>query len=185
MKNCNLENIELRSEKIRSIIGNIPASLLRYEVVIVLIILLFLFILLFFIPYNESYSVKLELSNENQKLNQVTDSKGLNHIDYTDNISNKLKFKAYVEKDIAKKIVIGQKVDVNASNFWCKINFEAIVSRTYPLSEGDLFKIEIESNNFMIFHEHFFYNSDFEGTVILSSQSLYRYFLLSRKLKKH
>lgn len=183
MKNYSLENIELRSEKIRSIVGNIPASLLRYEVIIVSIILLFLIILLFFIPYNESYSVKLELSNENQKLNQVTDSSGLIHIDYTGNTSNKLKFNAYVKKDIAKKIVIGYKVDVNASNFCYKINFEGIISRTYSL--GDIFRIEIECNNIMMLHEYYFNNSDLEGTIILYNQSLYKYFLLSGKLKKH
>lgn len=52
------DKIELRSEKVRNIIGEVPPSLVRYGTVIVMLILLALFLAAYFIPYPETMTVK-------------------------------------------------------------------------------------------------------------------------------
>lgn len=50
------KNFELRSEKVRSIVGQIPSSLVRYGITIIGIVLLFLFAIAYFLPYKQVYS---------------------------------------------------------------------------------------------------------------------------------
>ena len=44
------KNFELRSEKVRSIVGQIPSSLVRYGITIIGIVLLFLLVIAYFLP---------------------------------------------------------------------------------------------------------------------------------------
>ena len=55
------KNIELRSEKVRSIIGQVPSVLLRYGMALIGIILLLLVGIAAFIPYQESLPISAEL----------------------------------------------------------------------------------------------------------------------------
>ena len=50
------QEFELRSEKVRSIVGQIPSSLVRYGITIIGIILIFLFVVVYFLPYKHIYS---------------------------------------------------------------------------------------------------------------------------------
>ena len=50
------KNFELRSEKVRSIVGQIPSSLVRYGITIIGIVLLSLFVIAYFLPYKQVYS---------------------------------------------------------------------------------------------------------------------------------
>lgn len=50
------QEFELRSEKVRSIIGQIPSSLVRYGITIIGIILICLFVVVYFLPYKHIYS---------------------------------------------------------------------------------------------------------------------------------
>ena len=47
---------ELRSEKVRSIVGQIPPALVRYGTIIIFAVLLVLFGIAFFMPYKQVYS---------------------------------------------------------------------------------------------------------------------------------
>lgn len=47
---------ELRSEKVRSIVGQIPSSLVRYGIAIIGIVLVVLFVVAYFLPYKKVYS---------------------------------------------------------------------------------------------------------------------------------
>ena len=49
-------NFELRSEKVRSIVGEIPSSLVRYGITAIGVVLLFLFAVAYFLPYKQVYS---------------------------------------------------------------------------------------------------------------------------------
>lgn len=49
-------NYELRSEKVRSIVGQIPPALVRYGTIILFAVLLALFGIAYFVPYNQVYS---------------------------------------------------------------------------------------------------------------------------------
>jgi hypothetical protein len=50
------QEFELRSEKVRSIVGQIPSSLVRYGITIIGIILICLFVVVYFLPYKHIYS---------------------------------------------------------------------------------------------------------------------------------
>ena len=52
-------NFELRSEKVRSIVGQIPSSLIRYGITAIGMVLLCLFAVAYFLPYKQVYSVRL------------------------------------------------------------------------------------------------------------------------------
>lgn len=49
-------NFELRSEKVRSIVGQIPSSLIRYGITAIGVVLVSLFVIAYFLPYKQVYS---------------------------------------------------------------------------------------------------------------------------------
>lgn len=49
-------SFELRSEKVRSIVGQIPSSLVRYGITAIGVVLLCLFVVTYFLPYKQVYS---------------------------------------------------------------------------------------------------------------------------------
>ena len=58
--------IELRSEKVRHIIGEIPSGIVRYGITIITIVLLVLLVGAYFIPYPEIISAKIEMTDGQQ-----------------------------------------------------------------------------------------------------------------------
>ena len=48
-------SFELRSEKVRSIVGQIPSSLVRYGITTIGTVLLCLFAVAYFLPYKQVY----------------------------------------------------------------------------------------------------------------------------------
>ena len=58
--------IELRSEKIRHIIGEIPSGIVRYGITIITIVILGLLAGAYFIPYPETISAKVQMTNTRQ-----------------------------------------------------------------------------------------------------------------------
>ena len=58
--------IELRSEKVRHIIGEIPSGIVRYGITIITIVLLVLLVGAYFIPYPETISAKIEMADRRQ-----------------------------------------------------------------------------------------------------------------------
>ena len=58
--------IELRSEKVRHIIGEIPSRIVRYGITIISIVILGLLIGTYFIPYPETISAKVQMTNAHQ-----------------------------------------------------------------------------------------------------------------------
>lgn len=55
-KNKQERNFELRSEKVRSIVGQIPSSLVRYGITAIGVVLLCLLAVAYFLPYKQMYS---------------------------------------------------------------------------------------------------------------------------------
>ena len=49
-------SFELRSEKLRSIVGQIPSSLVRYGITAIGVVLLCLFVVTYYLPYKQVYS---------------------------------------------------------------------------------------------------------------------------------
>lgn len=54
MKNQMSDDIELRSEKVRDLLGEIPPSLVRWGTVIIVVIFLALILVVCFVPYPHS-----------------------------------------------------------------------------------------------------------------------------------
>lgn len=54
MKNKTISEIELRSEKVRNFLGEIPPSLVRWGTVIIVAIFLILLLVVCFVPYPHS-----------------------------------------------------------------------------------------------------------------------------------
>ncbi len=55
--------IELRSEKVRHIIGEIPSGIVRYGITIITIVILGLLVGAYFIPYPETISAKVQMTD--------------------------------------------------------------------------------------------------------------------------
>ncbi|MBR8803422.1 hypothetical protein [Porphyromonas levii] len=49
-------SFELRSEKVRSIVGQIPSTLVRYGITVIGVVLVCLFAVAYFLPYKQVYS---------------------------------------------------------------------------------------------------------------------------------
>ena len=60
------KKIELRSEKVRHIIGEIPSRIVRYGITIITIVILGLLVGAYFIPYPETISARIEMADEHQ-----------------------------------------------------------------------------------------------------------------------
>ena len=60
------DKIELRSEKVRHIIGEIPSRIVRYGITIITIVILGLLTGAYFIPYPETISARIEMADEHQ-----------------------------------------------------------------------------------------------------------------------
>ena len=60
------DKIELRSEKIRHIIGEIPSGIVRYGITIITFVILGLLAGAYFIPYPETISAKVQMTNAYQ-----------------------------------------------------------------------------------------------------------------------
>ena len=60
------DKIELRSEKVRHIIGEIPSKIVRYGITIITIVILGLLAGAYFIPYPETISAKVQMTNAHQ-----------------------------------------------------------------------------------------------------------------------
>ena len=60
------DKIELRSEKVRYIIGEIPSKIVRYGITIITIVILGLLGGAYFIPYPETISAKVQMTNARQ-----------------------------------------------------------------------------------------------------------------------
>jgi hypothetical protein len=57
-------NIELRSEKVRNIVGKIPPALMRYGIAIIGIVLIVIFIISLIIPYRETVDLSIKICSE-------------------------------------------------------------------------------------------------------------------------
>ena len=59
----NIDKIELRNEKVRKIIGDMPSGFIRYGISIITCILITIYIVLYFIPYKNVLNTTKYLLN--------------------------------------------------------------------------------------------------------------------------
>lgn len=79
----NKKDIELRSEKVRNIVGQVPPMLLRIGIAIISLIILLVFALAYFIPYPEYLDVSVDLRSFPSVQTIVAENQGVFMADTT------------------------------------------------------------------------------------------------------
>ncbi len=90
-----MDSIELRSEKVRSIIGKIPPSIIRSGTLVLFVVFTSLLISSYFFPYSETIVVPVQIKEQK--------------ISTTHSLSKSYIAIAFVPIDIQSKIAVGQK----------------------------------------------------------------------------
>lgn len=67
----NNNNIELRSEKVRNVIGQIPSRIIRIGIAVIFIVFMALFAGAYFIKFDRTIDSTAKLSNENNNIHYV------------------------------------------------------------------------------------------------------------------
>ncbi|MDD3788228.1 MAG: hypothetical protein PHO94_05985 [Petrimonas sp.] len=150
-----LEGLELRSEKVRNIIGKIPSALVRYGTVIIGLALLSLLVISAFIPYRETVPVKISV---------VESESGLYG-------------KAIVAKDKLTKIHLGNNVAINDPQLgYLQAKVSRVSSQPFP---GDGFMREVEVSFPPSVSDKIQNGDVMEGRIILSDIPVLTKFLQS------
>lgn len=111
------QDIQLRSEKVRNIIGQVPPILLRYGITIIIVTLIILVGLSALIPYYPTFKVSVLISQNSDRSFEYTSeipqelikySGYFEQISLTDNINSEKFPKYYDIKDIDKKLFINK-----------------------------------------------------------------------------
>ncbi len=117
------KNIELRSEKVRNIIGQVPSVLLRYGTFIIGIVLLLLLMIAYFIPYHEVITITAVIKTTPETVFVKAEQDGLIYIDTIQG------------SDTLKEVIL------------CQLNNERVYYRKIPF-KGKLL-INNENNDFV------------------------------------
>lgn len=125
------ENIELRSEKTRSIIGKIPSSLIRSGITIIALILLSLTMALYYIPYPENIQIKTRI------ISTKTGNKAISYIPYEYITKIKKRMPVQIELEGYPSHMFG-----TLEGYISNINTEALKNEGH-----NLFKITIDIKN--------------------------------------
>ena len=97
-------NIELRSEKVRNIIGQIPSRIVRIGISIIFIVVFLLLAGVYFFRFDRTIDLKAELYSEN----------------------NKIHYTIEVPKDKMKHVLAGQKITISVHD---QVSFNATVQK--------------------------------------------------------
>lgn len=93
-----MDSIELRSEKVRSIIGKVPPRLIRSGTLVLFIVFFLLLISSYFFPYSETIAVPVQIEKSSLQTTSVTHVTSKSYIAV-----------AFVPIDIQSKVAVGQK----------------------------------------------------------------------------
>lgn len=115
-------NLELRSEKMRNIIGKIPPFLLRKGIAIITIVIITLLCLMYFIPYPQNKNLDIIIENR----------------DLTSYIATGI-----LPISEAKGIMIGQKVYITTFSLNKNYSFEGYIQNIIELAGKVYIEIEI------------------------------------------
>jgi hypothetical protein len=168
------KDIELRSEKVRNIVGQVPPVLLRQGIAIISLVLLLLFAGAYFIPYPETIRINIQLQN-------ATD--------------NEIKAVGYCSPLMKSKLKEGQIVRLELfgypSNIYGLIEGQIVTIYSIPeisASKEPLFKTEISfpSQLRTSYGETIPYAPQMEGTgsILLSDASLLERFFTWKALNR-
>lgn len=98
-----MDSIELRSEKVRNIIGKVPPRLIRSGTLILFIVFLLLLIGSYFFPYSETIVVPVQIEESQTQITHIT-SKSYIAV-------------AFVPIDIQSKVAVRQKLVIEIEGY--------------------------------------------------------------------
>ena len=129
-----MDSIELRSEKVRNIIGKIPSRIIRSGTLVLLFVFLSLLMSSYFFPYFETIVVPIQIK---EYQNPTTHS-----------LSKSYFAIAFVPIDLQSKIVVGQKsyIEIEGYN---KNTFGQIASNVYSRINNPIIK---NNKKYVLFH---------------------------------
>lgn len=155
------EQIELRSEKVRNIIGRIPPLLIRSGITLITLLVAGLAVAVCFIPYPENIKGKMEVTTDNRSETAI-----MAFIPYTEitrikeNMPVRIKMEGYAEG-----------TDGSLSG-----KVKTIYKEVYKKEGKNCFRIDLKLDNAA---DYFKMGNGMEGTVVilLSDRSLMEYLL--------
>jgi hypothetical protein len=157
-KQNNIDQINLRSEKVRNIIGRVPPFILRSGIMIITTILIGLFILAYYIPYPEKISGQAILNGNSKSV------------------------KILIPYDYVTRISEGMAVNIELKGYaivsygYVKGSIQIISKNTIEYNNGIFFLVTV---NVTEFHPRIELVENMNGiaTIILSDTSVLHYFL--------
>lgn len=169
----NDKDIELRSEKVRNIVGKVPSALLRKGITIISIVIIGVLTGTYFMPYPEYIPLKLRLYTNTTITSE--DEAIVNS-----NCVNNVYGIGYVSNRVRSKIKIGQKVEVKISE--TKESITGYVSTIYSepiyIDNYSISKIEILiPNSLILFKNTGSSHQEAEGIVLASKMSVLEHFI--------
>lgn len=128
-----MDSIELRSEKVRSIIGKVPPRLIRSGTLVLFIVFFLLLISSYFFPYSETIVVPVQIEEYQTQTTHIT--------------SNSYIAIAFVPIDIQSKVAVGQKsvIEIEGYN---KNTHGQLVSEVYNRTNKPIIK---EKKKYILF----------------------------------
>lgn len=129
-----MDSIELRSEKVRSIIGKVPPRLIRSGTLVLFIVFFLLLISSYFFPYSETIVVPVQIDKYQTQTTHIT--------------SNSCIAIAFVPIDIQSKVAVGQKsvIEIEGYN---KNTHGQLVSEVYNRTNKPIVK---GNKKYILFH---------------------------------
>ncbi len=153
------EQIELRSEKVRNIIGHVPPLLIRSGITLITLLVTALAAATCFIPYPENVKGKVEVTINNKSEIEVT-----SFISYTEITRIKVNMPVHIEMEGYDARTYG----------YLKGRVKAIHKKVVKKDGKNYFRVDIKLDNAVDYHK---IEEGMEGTatILLSDRTLVQY----------
>jgi len=145
---ADIDNIELRSEKTRQVIGNIPKGIVRYGTTVISLIIIVLLVVSYFVPYPENLQTDatVEINTDGHvKVCAYVPYSNINTIH--EGMSTQIEFEGYPSADYGYVSAIISNIDKNVHNIngqnYFKVDLNIQTNYSIILFEGMKCRVNI------------------------------------------
>lgn len=138
---ADIDNIELRSEKTRQVIGNMPKGIVRYGTTVISLIIIVLLVVSYFVPYPENLQTDatVEINTDGHvKVCAYVPYSNINTIH--EGMSTQIEFEGYPSADYGYVSATISHIDKNVQNIngqnYFKVYLNSQSNNTIALFEG-------------------------------------------------
>jgi len=150
-----INNLDLRSERVRNIIGEIPPGLVRYGTMLVMFIIVALFLAAYYIPYPQTLKAN----------GKVIIESGISVI----NVQVPYKYINSIHKDM--KVIIS----VEGNNNKIQSTVSSVNSQMQDINDSHFFKVVISTNFARDRHIHLQNEMNVSVSFLLSDKTIWQY----------